>query len=314
MNKSYKISEIIIDKRKRPCYTYFIKLPAFIQAQKEIFMSTEKSFPDLISRDELASALEDPRIRSYLEGVFTMIRAIVGYQTSMNDFLANELQKERPDRVAINAILSENDSKMMDFLGSITDAHHLLSRTEESPGICNFSEAMQNIAAKLTMLFENTISITTDIAPNIYAQIDRISVEIAVSNLIEELITYRKPPAAIKISLAPLVRSRPKFPEATLTLSSLSPGKYKVAGLSEAAVAIRAPEFSDLFIKDFCRKLEATIKRREQSKGLEISVRLRTVKTDIPIILASESRFEFDNARFSPIATKLAKYVRRPRY
>jgi hypothetical protein len=267
-----------------------------------------------LSREELASALEDPRVRAYLEGVFTMIRAMVGYTTSMNDFLAAELQKERPDRVAVNAILSENDAKMMDFLASITDAHHLMSRTDDNPGLCNFTEALQNIGAKLKMLFEDTVVIETDIAPDIFAAVDRVTLEIAVSNLVEELITYRKPPATIRITLEPVTTTRLKFPMAKLTLTSVSPGKYRVPGLSETAVAIRAPEFADLFMKDFCRKLSGTLKHRATPSGLEISFTFRTILSETPLILASDPRFEFDNARFSPVAAKLFKYVRRPRY
>jgi hypothetical protein len=277
-------------------------------------MPSSKQPPGSISTEELESAIEDPRIRSYLEGVFTMIRAMVGYSTSMNDFLAAELQKERPDRIAVNAILSENDAKMMDFLGSITDAHHLMSRTDGNPGLCNFSESLENICAKLKMLFEKSMEIETDIKPGIFAAIDRVTLEIAVSNFVEELIIFRKPPASIRISLEPLARAKTRQSAAKLVVAATAAAKYRVPGLSETAVSIRAPEFANFFMKDFIRKLSGNIRRKTTPAGLEITFAFQTLRTDTPLILAADNRFEFDNARYSPIAAKLGKYARRSRY
>ncbi|MDR0986563.1 MAG: hypothetical protein LBL98_02550, partial [Ruminococcus sp.] len=195
-------------------------------------------------RAELESVLKDPTVRNYLDGIFNMVRNIVGHTTAMDDFILSEINKDNPDFEKIKKILLENETRLMGYLGSITDAHHLLSALDnpDRGGSIDVSETLSEIAEKFSRVFNRNIEVYSTIEKSIFAEIDKVSFEIAVSDFVEHLIMNENPPAKIDISLTLLSRDRAK-----LTVKSAPGGRYTIPPRTETEAAVHTADFVGIF-------------------------------------------------------------------
>jgi hypothetical protein len=255
-------------------------------------------------RGELEASLTNPETRRYLDNIFTMLRTIVGINCLANDFIAAEMKKETPDIRAINDALSNNDAQMMTLLGSLSDAHHLLAlmETPETENANDISETLKDIVEKITPLFGGNIMITSDIEDMIYASVDRVSFEIAVSDHLEHLLSTIKP-KAVDFRL----RSEGIY-EAVLIIRAIPGGQYPLPGRTEAEKAVRSEEFSAILMENLLRRMKATVCHTSVPEGAEVELRFVTLRSRGPKFMAPNKKFEFDNVRFSPVSSKLYKY------
>jgi hypothetical protein len=268
-------------------------------------IDNENSSIDTITiRGELEAALTNPEIRRYLDGIFTMLRTVVGLNCLNNDYIASEIKKATPDIRAICDALSNNDAQMMAILGSLSDAHHLLAliETPVTDKSSDISETLSEIVEKIKPLFAENIEITSNIEDFIYATIDRVSFEIAVSDYIEHFLRTVKPKA-----LNFMLKSEGIY-EAALVIKATPGGQYPVPPLSEAEKVVRSAEFSGLLMENLLRRMKATVRHTSIPDGAEVELRFVTDSSRGPKFMSPNKKFEFDNLRFSPVAAKLYKY------
>jgi hypothetical protein len=264
------------------------------------------NIPESITiRGELEAALTNPHIRDYLDGIFTMLRTVVGINCMANDFTAAELKKENPDLRAIYDSLSNNDAQMMAILGSLSEAHHLLSLIEspETDAVSDISETLTAIVEKITPLFADNIEITSNIEPLIFAAIDKVSFEIAVAGYIEHFLTATEKPKSLDFKLG----SNGAY-EATLVITAVPGGLYSVPSRTESERAVRTAEFSGLLMENLLHRLKATVRHTSIPGGSEVELRFSTAHAYKPKLLVPDNKFEFQNTRFSPVTAKLYKY------
>ncbi|MDR0944275.1 MAG: hypothetical protein LBM41_07070 [Ruminococcus sp.] len=264
-----------------------------------------KTADSITIRGELEAALTNPHIREYLDGIFTMLRTVVGINCMANDFTATELKKKNPDLRAINDTLSNNDAQMMAILGSLSEAHHLLSLidTPETDAVSDISETLSAIVEKITPLFAGNIEITSNIEPLIFAPIDKISFEIAVADYIEHFLNGASKPKSLDFKL----KSNGAY-EATLIILATPGGLYPVPGRTESEKAVRTAEFSGLLMENLLHRMRATVRHTSIPGGSEVELRFSTAHAYKPKLLVPDNKFEFENARFSPVSAKLYKY------
>ncbi|MDR0986451.1 MAG: hypothetical protein LBL98_01985 [Ruminococcus sp.] len=265
--------------------------------------------PNPFFRAELKSVLKDPAVRAYLDGIFNMIRNIVGHTTAMDDFILTEINKDTPDIAKIKKTLVENESRLMGYLGSITDAHHLLSALDnpDREGDINVSETLTDIAEKFSRVFGRNIELTSTIEKDLFAGIDRVSFEIAVSDFVEHLLISGNPPAEIDISLRSISGNR-----AELVIKSVPGGRYTIPECTETEAAVHTADFAGVFIENFIHTLDGALRFENKPNGENSVIFEFAVKPPSELHLYSrETVFEFDNARFSPAAAKLTRYFKR---
>jgi hypothetical protein len=262
--------------------------------------------PETITiRGELEAALTNPHIRDYLDGIFTMLRTDVGINCMANDFTASELKKDPPDLRAIYDNLSNNDAQMMAILGSLSEAHHLLTLIEspQTDAVSDISETLSAIVEKITPLFANNIEITSNIEPLIFASIDKVSFEIAVADYIEHFLTASDKPKALDFKL----KSNGSY-EATLVITAAPGGLYSVPRKTESEKAVRTAEFSGLLMENLLRRMKGNVRHTTLPGGSEVELRFSTAHAYKPKLLVPDNKFEFENTRFSPVSAKLYKY------
>ncbi|MDR0974199.1 MAG: hypothetical protein LBL80_00690 [Ruminococcus sp.] len=258
-------------------------------------------------RTKFESALKDPTVRNYLDGIFNMIRNIVGHGSALHDYLISEINKDEPDREMIAKILREGDTRLMNYLGSITDAHHLLSIAGSCADIStiNISETLADIAQKFSVIFGGFISLTCTVTKNIYARMDRVSLEIAVTDFIEHIIVVAHP-AAIDIIIEMIDPSR-----ARLTINSKPGGTYPLPEKTESEAAVHASDFAGIFVEQFVHSVEGTILINNKTPpDYSICFEFAAEASEKIRLASKEAVFEFDNTRFSPAAAKLSKYFK----
>jgi hypothetical protein len=264
------------------------------------------NIPESITiRGELESALTNPHIREYLDGIFTMLRTVVGINCMANDYISSEIRKEQPDTRGICDILSNNDAQMMAILGSLSEAHHLLSLIEspQTDAVSDISETLSSITEKITPLFAGNIEITSNIEPLIFAAIDKVSFEIAVADYIEHFLTAIDKPKSLDFKL----KSNGAY-EATLVITATPGGLYSVPGRTESEKAVRTAEFSGLLMENLLHRMKATVRHTTLPGGSEVELQFSTAHAYKPKLLVPDNKFEFENTRFSPITAKLYKY------
>jgi hypothetical protein len=256
-------------------------------------------------RGELEAALTNPLTRNYLDGIFTMLRTVVGINCMANDFVAAELKKDNPDMRAINDALSNNDAQMMAILGSLSDAHHLLSLldTPQTDAVSDISETLTAIVEKITPLFAGNIVITSNIEDMVFATIDKVSFEIAVADYIEHFLSNKNKPKTLDFKL----KTNGAF-EAILVITATPGGLYPIPGRTESEKAVRSSEFSGILMENLLHRMKATVRHTSIPDGAEVELRFAIVEAFKPKLLAPDTKFEFDNTRFSPVTAKLYKY------
>jgi hypothetical protein len=276
---------------------------------KLTFQNSGEKCDNPFFRGELESVLKDPAARNYLDGIFNMIRNIVGHTTAMDDFILSEIKKDDPDFDKIKKTLLENETRLMGYLGSITDAHHLLSALDspERDGVINVSETLSDIAEKFSRVFNRNIELTSTIEKNIFAEIDKVSFEIAVSDFAEHLLTADNPPAKIDVSLGLISKER-----AELIIKSTPGGRYKIPPRSETEAAVHTADFAGIFIENFIHRVSGNLRFENNPSGENaVLFEFKATAPDKLRLNSREAVFEFDNARFSPVSAKLTKYFKK---
>jgi hypothetical protein len=256
-------------------------------------------------RGELESALTNPHIREYLDGIFTMLRTVVGINCMANDYIFAEIKKEKPDLRGICDCLSKNDAQMMAILGSLSEAHHLLSLIEspETDAVSDISETLSAIVEKITPLFAGNIEITSNIEPLVFASIDKVSFEIAVADIIEHFLIAADKPKSLNFKL-----KSNGVCQATLVITAAPGGLYPLPNRTESEKAVRTAEFSGILMENLIYRLRATYRHTSIPNGSEVELRFSTAHAYKPKLLVPDNKFEFENTRFSPVTAKLYKY------
>jgi hypothetical protein len=276
---------------------------------KLTFQNPGAGADDPFFRAELESVLKDPAVRNYLDGIFNMVRNIVGHTTAMDDFILSEIKKDKPDFDKIKKTLLENETRLLGYLGSITDAHHLLSALDnpDREGSVNVSETLSDIAEKFSRVFNRNIELTSTIEKDVFAVIDKVSFEIAVSDFAEHLLTAENPPAKIDISLGLLSKER-----AELVIRSAPGGRYKIPPRSETEAAVHTADFTGIFIENFIHSMGGTLRFENNPSGENAVIfEFKVTAPDKLRLNSREAVFEFDNSRFSPVSAKLTKYFKK---
>jgi hypothetical protein len=267
-----------------------------------------------IRKERLKDLLNDGYVTNYLNGVFTLIRNIVGYTSSVNDFVNSELKKTSPNIKAITAVLSESDDRMTDLLASIIDAHQLVYTAEEkaAPQTISLSETVEHIALKIASILEGQVSVKTDIKTGIYADIQKTSLEIILTDIIDELMKSIDRPSEIEITLT-LSDCDDKKALITITESSLSLTnalKNMVFPHTDTAEIMYLPTFQAAFTEQFCKVTGCEIK----NDGKHHTLILPCCEAPEPATICANKVFEFNNIRFSPASVRLRKYSGKKRY
>ncbi|MDR0947088.1 MAG: hypothetical protein LBM87_05025 [Ruminococcus sp.] len=267
-----------------------------------------------IRKERLKDLLNDGYVTSYLNGVFTLIRNIVGYTSSVNDFVNTELKKSTPNIKAITAVLSESDDRMTDLLASIIDAHQLIYNAEEKlpPKVVSLSETVESIAGKISSILLGQVIIKTNIEAGIYAEIQKTSLEIIITDIIDEMMKNPERPSEIEITLS-LTGTDDKNALIAVTGTSVTLTnalKNMVFPHSDTAEIMYLPTFQAAFTEQFCKVTGCEIK----SDGKHYTITLPCCEAPEPATICSNKVFEFNNIRFSPASVRLRKYSGKKRY
>jgi hypothetical protein len=264
-----------------------------------------------MSRTELEALLKEPSMRNYLDGIFNMVRNIVGYDTALDDLITDELEKGLINRDMLEKALQKHKQQMLRVIGSITDAHQLLAvydrQQQEQQKSANLSNALVDISQKLANVFDAHINLTCTITDEIYAMTDLISFEIAITNFVEHVILVGEVPGSIDILLLDIGGNR-----ARLTVVAHPGGDYTLPSLIEPEAAIKSSDFTGIFMDNFIKRLDGVVtytnnpvsNPNEHRVEFEFAIE----EKGKPKLMSSEPMFEFENYRFSPVAAKLSKY------
>jgi hypothetical protein len=267
-----------------------------------------------IKKERLKDILTDGYATNYLNGVFTLIRNIVGYTSSVNDFINSELKKKTPNIKAISTVLCESDDRMTDLLASIIDAHQLIYTVEETlpPKTVSLSETVESIASKIAFILEGIVVIKTDIKDGIYADLQKTSLEIVLTDIVDEMMKSSDKPSEIDIKLT-LSQKDEKKAKLTLTASESTIGntaKTVVFPHTETAEIMYLPTFQAAFTEQFCTVTGCEIIHEDKTYTLI----LPCCEAPEPATICATKVFEFNNIRFSPASVRLRKYSGKKRY
>jgi hypothetical protein len=278
----------------------------------------EVNYKDTFLADDLNRILSDKQTAEYLDGVFSVIRNIVGYTTIVNDMVFAEVMKSEPDKNVIVEIFNECDKKLNILLDSITEAHQLVSQTHitdltQNP-VIDFSDKVQDAFDKAKKLLAGNFKLQSDIEPFVFSYASETDVEILLSGMIYKVIIYEIPPAVISVSL----KKNEEGDRATLSVSGLSDGSLPVVkSLSETEILMQTSAMMSLFAHRFCEAMGGFGTVTEGDKGLELTVEMDIVpdwETPRDLHMSASVDFKFDNERFSPTTLKLDRFSNRKTY
>jgi hypothetical protein len=259
-----------------------------------------------ITKKDLERVISDPAVRTYLKGLFAAARSLVTHNTTVRDFVEDELQKPSHDINIVKDVLSEYELKMQNLLGSFLEAEQLLYTMDAPPDLSaiDVSDTLMGLTAKLRQIFGDLIRFTTDIDPGIFSIMRRSSLEIAADSMISRIIENSEPnkrPSLIHIELKTIESN------AYLVITPQEQlGSYSVPPPSVIERAVFTTEFNEMFLERYAKIMGGAFFRR--GSGLALSFAVSPVKT--PVNVARDVVFEFDNKRFSPTTAKMSKYVK----
>jgi hypothetical protein len=262
--------------------------------------------------EDIGKILGDRQTAEYLDGVFSVIRSIVGYSTVVCDVLYKEILKENPDKQTIIEVLNESHAKMAQLLGDITDAHQLVYETHitdlAEKKTVSLTESVEDTAERIREMLHCFVEVTFFAEPDLYAAVDKTDIEIILTDMVYRVISYDVTPAAVKISLERSENGK----RAVMTVQGVIGGSEKELPLpSETAGLVRSDEVAKIFARKFCESVNGLSIETESDEGLTISLELDTV-TDPVFSMSSDLRdkigIDFTNKRFSPAAVKFARF------
>jgi hypothetical protein len=271
------------------------------------------NYKETLLTEDIGKILGDRQTAEYLDGVFSVIRSIVGYSTVVCDVLYKEILKDKPDKQTIIEVLNESHAKMAQLLGDITDAHQLVYETHitdlaEKKAI-SLTESVEDTAERIREMLHCFAEVTFFAEPDLYAAVDKTDIEIILTDMVYRVISYDITPSNVKISLE---RSENGKRAVLIVQGVVGGGSDKEMPLqSETAGLVRSDEVAKIFARNFCESVNGLSIETESDEGLTISLEIDTV-TDPVFSMSSDLRdkigIDFTNKRFSPAAVKFARF------
>jgi hypothetical protein len=268
--------------------------------------------------DDLNRILSDRQTADYLDGIFSVIRTIVGYTTIVNDLTYSEIMKDTPDKNRLIDILNESDNKLSQLLSTITDAHQIVGKTHISDltpkTVFDFSDETFKAFTKAKAVLEGIFTVNADIEPYIFSDTTRSDVEILITDMVYKVIMYEISPAVIDIKLA----KTPDGKRAVLSVEGKSDGNALVIpaeGETESLMHLEAVK--TIFVNKFCESCAGIGKDEEKETGLLLSLEMDIIpewEMGQNLRLNSKMNFDFENKRFSPVTVALSKYSKHKTY
>ncbi|MDR0992803.1 MAG: hypothetical protein LBL87_07940 [Ruminococcus sp.] len=276
------------------------------------------NYKETFLAEDIAKILGNRETAEYLDGVFSVIRSIVGYSTIVCDVLYKEILKENPDKQTVIEVLNESHSKMAELLGDITDAHQLVYKTHITDSAekvsVNISEIIDETAKKIRKMLEGIVDIEFLTERDIYVAAPKTDVEIILTDMIYRIISYEITPATLRISLERTENGK----RAVLSAQGIADGEDReLPSESHNASLMRTNDVARIFARKFCESVNGLILENETDEGMTISLELDTVHApDCSMCSKVKDRLdiEFVNTRFSPAAVKLAKFSKYRHY
>jgi hypothetical protein len=278
----------------------------------------ELNYKDTFIADDLMRILSDRQTAEYLDGVFSVIRNIVGYTSIVNDMMFAEIMKGEPDKNIITDVFNECDKKLNELLDTITEAHQLVSRTHISDlsqkKIIDFSDKLQKSFDSAKELLDGSFTLKSKIEPYIFAYGSETDIEILLSGMIHGVITYEIPPAIITVSLSKNEEGNRAF----LTVSGESDGSVTEIKLpTETEILMHTDKMKSIFARRFCEEANGFGIVTEGDKGLDLSIEMDIISEfEMPagLRMSAPLDFKFENKRFSPMTLKLDRFSNRKTY
>jgi uncharacterized protein (UPF0218 family) len=268
--------------------------------------------------DELNRILTDQQTAEYLDGIFSVIRSIVGYTSIVNDMVFSEMMKDKVDKKVLITVFNEADEKLTGLLNTITEAHQLVSKTHitdlADKTITGLSDELSLISDKVTELLQDMFTIKSDIEPFILTYASKTDLEILVSGMVYKVINYEIPPGTIKISL----KKNEDGKRAAITVTGESDGNLpEIPPETEIDKLMHTDTMSRIFVRRFCESVAGIGSTAETDKGLSLSIEMDIIPDwDMTknLRLSSGCSFNFENKRFSPTTMKLGRYSKQKTY
>jgi hypothetical protein len=263
--------------------------------------------------DDLNRILTDRQTAEYLDGVFSVIRSIVGYTTIVNDLAYSEILKDNPDRNRLIDVLNESDGKLSDLLNTITDAHQIVSKTHISDlsgrTIFDLSDETSRVCKKIQSILAGTFVINADIEPYIFSDAMKSDIEILLSDMVKKVIMYEIPPAVINVTLA----KKPDGKRAVLTIEGKADGSLPhLPRETETSTLMHTEAIKAIFAEKFCETVGGIGTDVDTDTGLHLSLEMDIIpEWDMgqSLRLHSPVNFDFENKRFSPAALAFKKFA-----
>jgi hypothetical protein len=278
----------------------------------------ELNYKDTFLADDLMRILSDRQTAEYLDGVFSVIRNIVGYTSIVNDMMFAEIMKSEPDKNVITDVFNQCDRKINELLDSITEAHQLVSRTHISDlsqkTIVDFSDKLQESFDSAKELLDGSFTLKSKIEPYIFAYGSETNIEILLSGMIYKVITYEIPPAIITVSLSKNEEGNRAF----LTVTGESDGSLpEIKPPTETEILMQTDKMQSIFARRFCEEANGIGTATEDDTGLELSIEMDIISEfEMPagLRMSAPLDFKFENKRFSPMTIKLDRFSNRKTY
>jgi hypothetical protein len=276
------------------------------------------NFKETFLADDLNRILSDNQTAEYLDGVFSVIRTIVGYTSIVNDMVFAEMMKDNIDKNVLIGIFNECDSKLTGLLNTITEAHQIVSKTHitdlADKTITSLSDSIETICEKIVELLEGVFTVKSDIEPFILTYASKTDIEILVSGMVYKVIGYEIPPGVITISL----KKNEDGKRAVITVNGESDGSLpEIPAKTEVEELMHIDTMSSIFVRRFCESVSGIGSSTETDTGLTLSIEMDIIPDwDMThnLRLSSGCSFNFENKRFSPTAMKLGRFSKHKTY
>jgi hypothetical protein len=270
------------------------------------------NYRETFSADDIGKILGDRQTAEYLDGVFSVIRSIIGYSTIVSDILFSEIVKDDPDKNVMVEVLNESYGKMTDLLGDITNAHQIVYETHISDLSENvpisFSDAISETAALAQELLEGAFEINAETENDIFTAASAADAEILMTDLLYHVISYEIPPSKIEIKL----ERNENGERAVLTVRGAAGNAVNtVPAETESSKLMKTEEVARIFERKFCENVNGLIFEKETDTGLVITVELDIISEQRAAEYAGvRSKIDFNaaNKRFSPVTLILSKF------
>jgi hypothetical protein len=259
-----------------------------------------------ITQKDLERIIADPAMRTYLRGLFACARTLVTHNTSIRDYIESELDKPDHSPDGIKDVLADYELKMQNLLGSFLEAEQLLYGMDTPPEIyaVDVSATLMELTAKMRNIFGDSLRFVTDIDTGVIAVTSKSSLEIAVNSLIARIIQCAEEPGTLPSEILMRLKTIESNGYLEIMPTKLG-GTYTVPPESLVEQAFFTCDFNLMFLTRYAKDLGGAFFVR--NNGFALSFKVAPAGT--PLVIARDVLFEFDNARFSPTAAKMSKYV-----